>query len=86
MCNVSVKLNRRRNEDHVPLVEGLSEVVCFNLDLNDCTDEALMMVFNLNYLRIFLTMGLFNLIIIQRKMVTFWICCFFVTIVCLSHI
>ena len=29
MCNVSVKLNRRRNEDQVPLVEGLSEVVSF---------------------------------------------------------
>ena len=29
MCNVSVKLNRRRNKDQVPLVEGLSEVVNF---------------------------------------------------------
>ena len=43
MCNVSVKLNRRCNEDQVPLVEGLSEVVSFNLDLNDCTVEALRM-------------------------------------------
>ena len=29
MCNVSVMLNRRSNEDEVPLVEGLSEVVSF---------------------------------------------------------
>ena len=29
MCNVSVKLNRRSNEDQVPLVEGLSEIVSF---------------------------------------------------------
>ena len=29
MCNVSVKVNRRRNEDQVLLVEGLSEVVSF---------------------------------------------------------
>ena len=43
MCNVSVKLNQRRSVDQVPLVEGLSEEISFNLELNDCTDEALRM-------------------------------------------
>ena len=38
-----MKLNRRHSEDQVPLVEGLSEVMSFKLDLNDCAHEALRM-------------------------------------------